>query len=279
MNAKAKKTRVLLVDDESEFLTATAKALRRRGFDPLTADNGLTALDVLQRVVCDAVVLDIKMPGIDGEQVFYEIRRRWPKLPVVILTGHGTVQQAFKTSRDGLYEYLPKPCDVEELAEALRGAVRLGRQRVRAGQDIELPLRLLHMHGGSLASHGLGKALLDAGMQVYDSTNTTQALTVIKNQNVDVILLDLTTVPVRGRDLVRIVRDQQQFAEVVLLADRRTVRHGIDALREGAFDLLVLPVDAQTVVERVRSARARGAVRSAQDTDRMVREILERYPD
>lgn len=279
MSTKRDRLRVLLVDDEADFLTATAKALRRRGFDPLTADNGLAALDALERTPCDAVVLDLKMPGLDGEQVFYEIRRRWPRLPVVILTGHGTVQQAFKTSRDGLYEYLPKPCEVEELADALRGAVRSHGRRDRRDTAEQLPLRLLHVHGGSLASRSLGQSLLDAGIRVYDAAHTTQALAVVRNQNVDVVLLDLTTVPIRGPEMVEIIHERQLFAEIVVLADRRTVRQGIEALRAGAFDLLMLPVDAHTIAERIGAAREQHARRTTEDTERLVREILEQNPD
>jgi DNA-binding NtrC family response regulator len=113
---------VLLVDDEVEFLSATQRALERRGFDVTTATNGQAALEMVEHRAFDVVVLDGKMPGLSGEQVFHELRARWPDLPVVMLTGHGTIREAFETSKKGLYEYLSKPCDVDGLAALLRRA-------------------------------------------------------------------------------------------------------------------------------------------------------------
>jgi DNA-binding NtrC family response regulator len=129
----AEAIRVLLVDDEVEFLEATAKALSRRGFVPVTAPGAAIALSLLDERVFDVAVLDVKMPDMDGEQLFAEIRKRHAGLPVVILTGHGTIQQAFRTSKEGVVDYLSKPIDVDELAAMLRGAV--DRMRARAVHD------------------------------------------------------------------------------------------------------------------------------------------------
>ena len=127
---KQQEINVLLVDDELDFLQATSPPLTRRGFNVIRAENGVEALKILETIETDVVVLDMKMPGLDGETVFQRIKDSWPTLPVVILTGHGTVQQAFEISRDGVFEYLTKPCSIDEMAETLRRATKT-RQNAR----------------------------------------------------------------------------------------------------------------------------------------------------
>jgi DNA-binding NtrC family response regulator len=115
---------LLLVDDELDFLAAVKKALSSRGFDVETAENGDRAVERLRQYRPDVVVLDVKMPGIDGVQLFRRIHLVYPEVPVILLTGHGTVKQAFETSKEGVFEYLTKPCDVDELAFVVRQAAR-----------------------------------------------------------------------------------------------------------------------------------------------------------
>jgi CheY-like chemotaxis protein len=85
--------RLLLVDDETEFLEAITPGLVRRGFALALAEDGQTALRLLARQSFDAVVPDVKMPGIDGIEVFHRIRRFLPELPVVLLTRSRAVQE------------------------------------------------------------------------------------------------------------------------------------------------------------------------------------------
>ncbi len=114
--------RLLLVDDERDFLRAVSPGLERRGLRVTTAEDGATALALLGEGTTDVVVLDVKMPGMDGISVFRRITEMAPHVPVIMLTGHGSIQDAFETSRRGVYEYLTKPCRVETLAEVVRKA-------------------------------------------------------------------------------------------------------------------------------------------------------------
>ena len=136
--------RVLLVDDEREFLEAVAPGLGRRGFEVSMADSGTAALELLANQTFDVIVLDVKMPGINGVDTFREIKRSVPDLPVILLTGHGNMDQAFETSREGVFEYLTKPCDVEKLARVARRATEVsltkGSRDTMAVEEIRLLL-------------------------------------------------------------------------------------------------------------------------------------------
>jgi DNA-binding NtrC family response regulator len=115
--------RVLLVDDETEFLEMIGKRLVRRGVDLAVADSGFKALEILENRDFDVVVLDVKMPGMDGVRVLQEIKRRKPELAVVLLTGHADLDTAMQGMDSGAFDYLMKPVVLEDLLVRLREAV------------------------------------------------------------------------------------------------------------------------------------------------------------
>ena len=106
---------LLLVDDEERFLETTSKLLLKKGYQPLTAASGLSALQTLEEQNADVVILDVKMPGMDGMATLREIRARFPLLEVIMLTGHGTIDSAVEGMKNGAFDYLTKPCDLDEL--------------------------------------------------------------------------------------------------------------------------------------------------------------------
>lgn len=117
------KIRVLLADDEEAFVKGMARILKRRGFEVRTAQNGIQAIDAFEQGDrFDVVVLDIKMPGMDGIQTLDEIKRRAPETEVIMLTGHASLSSGARALRRGAYDYLMKPCDAEDLIEKIREA-------------------------------------------------------------------------------------------------------------------------------------------------------------
>jgi DNA-binding NtrC family response regulator len=106
---------LLLVDDEEQFLSTTKKLLERRGVDTRTCSNGFDALDILAKHRIDVVVLDIKMPGIDGIDVLSKIKHDHPDVEVILLTGHASVQSAVEGLKLGAFDYLTKPSKVSDI--------------------------------------------------------------------------------------------------------------------------------------------------------------------
>ena len=139
------KVRVLMVDDEERFRATTEKLLTRRGFETILAENGEEALEKLKEDP-DVVILDIKMPGMDGHQVLKEIKRRSPNLPVIMLTGHGALPSARESLVEGAFDYLTKPCDITILASKIHEAFRHGEderlpRRETKIKDVMIPLQ------------------------------------------------------------------------------------------------------------------------------------------
>lgn len=134
--------KVLMVDDEEQFRATTKKLLARKGFETILAASGEEAIEQLRQNP-DVVVLDIKMPGMDGHAALKEIRRHAPDLPVIMLTGHGALPSAKEARREGAFDYLTKPCDIDILAAKISDAVRSvekgGPPAERTMKDVMVP--------------------------------------------------------------------------------------------------------------------------------------------
>jgi DNA-binding NtrC family response regulator len=116
---------VLLVDDEKIFVESLTKVLRKRGMEVLAAHNGLAALEILTTAKVDVIVLDLRMPGMDGLATLEEIRIRDPLMPVILLTGHMDISRVTQVMHTGATEVLLKPCPAETLVSAIENACEL----------------------------------------------------------------------------------------------------------------------------------------------------------
>ncbi len=114
--------RIMLVDDEERFLQTTQKLLARQGLDVLTAASGMEALEKLNAQEIDVVILDVKMPGMDGVAALREIKKLFPLVEVIMLTGHATVDSAVDGLKAGAFDYLMKPTEIDELVTKAREA-------------------------------------------------------------------------------------------------------------------------------------------------------------
>jgi len=107
---------ILLVDDEVPFVEAMMRRLKKRNLNVQAAFSGDEALSLLDRDgSIDVVVLDVKMPGMDGIETLREIKKKFPLVEVIMLTGHATVETAIEGMKLGAFDYLMKPCDMDEL--------------------------------------------------------------------------------------------------------------------------------------------------------------------
>jgi DNA-binding response OmpR family regulator len=119
---RSSQTRVLLVDDEEAYVTILAKRLSKRNFVVRTALSGPEAIRILRNESFDLAVLDLKMEGMDGIEVLKVFKAMEPKMPVIILTGHGSETAAREGMEYGAFDYVVKPCELSELVERIKQA-------------------------------------------------------------------------------------------------------------------------------------------------------------
>jgi DNA-binding NtrC family response regulator len=112
-------TKVLLVDDEVEFTAALAERLQLRHYSVQTANNALEALGLVFKNRPDVIILDLRIPGMDGIETLKTIKKYDPTIEVIMLTGHGDVQSVQEGMKSGAFEYIMKPVDIGELTSKI----------------------------------------------------------------------------------------------------------------------------------------------------------------
>jgi DNA-binding NtrC family response regulator len=137
---------VMLVDDEVPFVETMTKRLSKRELKVLSAFNGLEALEKLSgNKNVDVVILDVKMPGMDGIEVLANIKKTHPLVEVIMLTGHATVETAIEGMKLGAFDYLMKPCELEQLLAKVDGAT--ARKRGHEQKILEARLKEITTRG------------------------------------------------------------------------------------------------------------------------------------
>ena len=116
--------RVLIVDDEEELATTIAERLQIRGIQAEIATDGETALKMIEENPPQVVVLDVMMPGIGGIEILQRMKAQNLQIPVILLTGYGSTEQGLEGMREGAFDYLMKPCDLNILISKIQEAVQ-----------------------------------------------------------------------------------------------------------------------------------------------------------
>jgi len=122
MRGNMDKIKVLLVDDEEEFVTTLAERLQLRGIVTLVATDGNQALQIIDVEEPPVVVMDVMMPGLGGIEVLKEVKRRHPSVQVILLTGRGSTQDGIQGMRLGAFDYIMKPVKIEGLVQSMENA-------------------------------------------------------------------------------------------------------------------------------------------------------------
>ena len=140
--------RILVVDDEVDFVEMLSLRLKEVGEIVISVHNGQDCLKALEENDnIDVVILDIKMPGMDGIEVLKEIKKKFPLMEVIMLTGHGSTETAVEGMKLGAYDYLMKPADFSDLSAKLEGARKRKDEHQERIRMAELKL-LLRKTGG-----------------------------------------------------------------------------------------------------------------------------------
>jgi len=115
---------VLFVDDEEDFLETLLKRMKKRDVNVGGVESGEKALELLESEPVDVIVLDVRMPGMDGIQTLREIKKRYPLVEVIMLTGHASLEVAIEGMELGAFDYLMKPVDIDELLYKIQDAYK-----------------------------------------------------------------------------------------------------------------------------------------------------------
>jgi DNA-binding NtrC family response regulator len=135
------KINLLIVDDEVRFLESISKSLEARDFKVIAVDRGEKAIEAARKSSIDVALVDLKMPGINGEETLKALKAEHKWMEVVILTGHGTIDSAVECTKSGAFSFLQKPCNLDDLLEALKEAYKkkvMNRKKIEEKKMDEL---------------------------------------------------------------------------------------------------------------------------------------------
>lgn len=133
---------IMLVDDEEDFVEMLSLRLKETGENVVAAFNGSQSLETLDKTDIDVVILDVKMPGMDGIETLQEIKKRYPLVEVIMLTGHGTIEAAVQGMKLGAFDFLLKPADFDDLTEKLNRARQRKRDQMERIRQAEAAMLL-----------------------------------------------------------------------------------------------------------------------------------------
>ena len=281
---------VLIVDDDPALLAALPEALRLRmdGVTVDTADSGAAALDRIAAREYEAIVIDVKMPGMDGLALLAEIRARRPDTPVLMITGHGEHALAIQALRGGAYDFIQKPIDRDHFVAALSRAMRAhalnrrGKDRQVAlerctgeleqivekfGRGSEQP-RVLIVDDDPALLQALPQALqlrmAEATVETADSAAV--ALDRIAARDYDAIVTDIKMPGMDGLALLAEIRRRQPDTPILIITGHGEYDLSVRALRGGAYDFIQKPIDRDHFVATLyRAIRAHAVNRRGRD--------------
>ena len=268
--------RIMVVDDDPALLEALPETLRLRmnGVTVDTADSAAAALDRIASQNYDAIVTDIKMPGMDGLALLSEIRARQPDTPILIITGHGEHALAVQALRGGANDFIQKPIDRDHFVASLRRAIQAHEQNRRA-RDRQAALKrcaseleeIAEKLGGEQA-HVLivddDPALLEAlpealrlrmgGVTVETADSAAAALDRMAARDYDAILADIKMPGMDGLALLSEIRRRQPDTPILMITGHGDYDLAVRALRGGAYDFIQKPIDREHVVASLHEA-------------------------
>ncbi|MFC1856795.1 response regulator [Thermodesulfobacteriota bacterium] len=230
--------KVLLVDDEKEFAESLSKRLKLRDFETDIAHDGEQALEVIKEGKHDVMVLDLRMPGIDGMEVLSQVKKSNPDVQVVVLTGHGTDKDEAAAKKLGAFAYLKKPVDIDHLI----GALKKEKMKVLLVDDVKEFVE------------SLSERLKLRNFEADIAHDGEQALEVIKEGKHDVMVLDLRMPGIDGMDVLRRVKKSNPDVQVVVLTGHGTDKEEKTAKKLGAFAYLKKPADIDHLVGTLNKA-------------------------
>jgi DNA-binding NtrC family response regulator len=287
------KIRVLLVDDEEDYVRTMAERLEMRDLGSRVATSGAEALEMVRAEAPDVMVLDLRMPGIDGMQVLERVKDEHPQVQVIILTGHGSEKEEMEARALGAFEYLQKPADTGLLLDTITAAWKRGLKaaaeflreskgefdrtmQAAAWAEAGVPemavdaiAREPRAEASRGPSRGLKVLLVDdeedyvrtmaerMGMRDLGSEvalTGERALEMIEEEIPDVMVLDLRMPGMGGMEVLAQVKERHPQVEVIILTGFGTDEDEREARRLGAYEYLRKPVDLAELMPIIRRA-------------------------
>ena len=246
----SKKARILVVDDNEEFCQNMKDIVELQGYEVLTAHDGFQALELVRQNGLDLVLMDVRMPVMDGVATFKKIKQIAPQLPVIMVTAYAVEQLVRDALRQGAFGFLRKPLDFELLFAVIESAVSKGALVLVVDDDRDLCANMKDV-------------LSDKGYRVSVAHDGSTAIEKAWESDFDVILLDMKLPPLNGLETYFSVRDIRLNVVVIIITGHRQEMGDLveQAIREAAYTCLEKPIDMDelfSLLEQIMERKGKG---------------------
>lgn len=245
---KENRKKILIVDDDKIIREQLEKELKRNFFRTETAANGEETLGIVRNEDIDIILLDIKLPDIDGLEILRRVKEEKPSCEVIIITGFGTRENAIMSLRNGAIDYIEKPINIDELSAAL------GRACEKIGECEELTYKILVIDDDKTALNKLMKVLAGEGYTVQGAISGKEALDIIENSKIDVIVSDINLGKMDGITVLQKAKAMYQDIEGIMVTGHDARELAVKSLRAGAIDYITKPVNLDELLFSVNKA-------------------------
>ena len=239
-------TKVLVVDDQSSIRLTLSAILEKWGYDVVGVEDGYRAIDAARAQPFDLILMDIKMPGINGVQTFREIKRIRPGSLVVMMTGYAVEDLVEAAQQEGAFSVIYKPFDMEELLKLV--------------DSISKSILVMVVDDHSLERESLSEILTSHGYKVTNAADGDEAIELFRGSSFDVILMDLKLPGRDGFATFQIMKQIDPGTDVVFITGIELEDTIKKAAEEGGYPILHKPLDIHnllTLVKRIGVVKSR----------------------
>jgi DNA-binding NtrC family response regulator len=232
-----KRPTILLTDDNKEFTLNLSDILDLKGYNVLKANDGFEALDIIKTSTVDLILMDIKMPVMNGVDTYKKIKTIDPIVPVIMLTAYALEELIQESLQEGAFACLKKPLDFNELFATIEQAIHNGSMILVADDDENL-------------CQTLKDILSQKGYRVSVALDSTSAIEKVKTCAFDIMLLDMKLPPLNGLEVYLEIRRFCSGMVVVIITGFLTeIEKLVEMTRKaGAYALLEKPIDINTLL-------------------------------
>jgi len=250
------KLRILVVDDSEGFCRSTADILKMRDYEVATAYDGFKALELVKRDGFDLVLMDIKMPIMDGVETFKKIKEMVPDTSVIMMTGYAVEDLIREALREGAFSALNKPLDFDEIFKLIERAIPNGALILVVDDDENLCATMKDV-------------LSDKGYWVIVAYDGNTAIEKARENNFDIMLIDLKLPALNGLETYLAIRDFRPNVVAIIITGylQEMGKLAQQALQETAYACLEKPIDMDklfSLLERIREEKNRGTLKKPQ---------------
>ena len=239
------KRRILLVDDNEDFLDSTLDVLEEVGYEVITANNGEDAVRKVDSIFFDVVLMDIKMPGLNGVESFLEMREKNPDVKVILCTAYPLEHLTEQARQQGVKAILTKPLRMTKLLATLDEAVKSERGACVLVVDDDVVL-----------CDSLTDVLCAAGFRVAVANDGKKAVSVADHESPDILLLDMNLPPLNGLEVYRNVKKRHpNMVTIIMTGYSEEMQDLIDqTMNENAYVCLRKPLDMEQLLHLLKKA-------------------------